>query len=224
MRLLRSCAVALLAVAVFGCASTPAPAPPPFVLTLAPTPRPDVDAPVQRPPLRVEDERDVPDRTRIGEEHAPGGGMAPPTAAGGAVALGGVAAMMVLPPQPTGRYLTVVDAVEVAHAVERTLAHALARSPRRAMQDGLLEVTVRTFWIRPSWTTTCDVVADVRVRGPSGAVRWERTLAGHGEKFEGWFTTGAFERVARMALDQLGEIAAAAFASDEFGAALATGR
>ena len=222
MRLIQPVAI-LLVLLLGGCASAPPPAPPPFLLKLEPTPPAGYEPLVLVAPMRVDDVRDVPDPTRIGEVHAPGG--APLVGAGtreGAVAMAALQFVLLANPLPTGRYLVVADALAVAHAIERVLTYALQQSKRHAFASGALEATVRRLWIRPAWTTTCDVVIEVRLAGPGGRPLWERTLESHVDKFEGWFTAEAFERVARMALDQLVEQAAAAFGSSEFGAAIAT--
>jgi hypothetical protein len=117
--------------------------------------------------------------------------------------------------------VTVADSSHVARAVERALSDALLVAGRAPVGSGVLEATVRRFWIRPRWTTTCDIAVDVRVLARTGQVRWERTLESRVGKFEGWFTVEAFERVATLGLDELVAKAAEAFASAQFGAAIA---
>jgi len=217
----RRIAIAWLALLLAACASTPPPPPAPFVVKLAPTPPAGGAAPLSMQPMRVDDGRDVPDRTRIGEVHAPAfvssAGLAPEVATG--LLLLGFAV-----PTPTGRYLTVADSSEVAGAVEHALSYALLGARRVPLNSGALEVTVRQFWMRPWWTTTCDVALDVRVLGSAGQVRWEQALESHVGKFEGWFTVEAFERVATLCLDELVAQATAVFGSTQFGAAVAAER
>ena len=224
VRLLRSFAIACLALLLAACASTPLPPPPPFVVELAPTPPVGADATLSLQTMRVDDVRDVADRSRIGEVHAPAFvdpvGVSPGSAeASTALLLLGLAV-----PAPTGRYVTVADSSQVARAVEHALTYALLIARRAPPGNGLLEVTVRRFWIRPWWTTTCDIVLDLRVVTRTGHVTWEHTLESHVGKFEGWFTVEAFERVATLGLDDLVAKATEVFGSTEFGAAIAAER
>jgi hypothetical protein len=92
--------------------------------------------------MRVDDERDVADRTRIGEVHAPAlvssPGVAPQVGAG--LLLLGFAI-----PTPTGRYVTVADSPEVSRSIEHALTYALVAAHRAPINSGVLEVTVRQF-------------------------------------------------------------------------------
>ena len=217
----RSFAVAFLLLLLAACASTPPSPPPPFVVKLAPTLPVGIDAPLPLQPVRVEDAREVVDRTRIGEVHAPV--AVAPVGAGtreGAAASTALVLLALAAPAPTGRYLVIADSSDVARAVEYALNDALLRAHRTPIGRDRVHATVRQFWIRPSWTTRCDIVLDVRVLGPGGQVRWERTLESHVDRFEGWFTVEAFERVATLGLDELVAQAAEAFGSTAFGAAL----
>jgi len=206
------------------CASTPLPPPPPFVVELAPTPPVGADASLSLQPMRIDDVRDVPDRSRIGEVHAPAFvgpvGVGPESAAmSTGFVLRGLAA-----PVPTGRYVTVADSSHVARAVEHALTYALLVARRAPVGSGLLKVTVYRFWMQPWWTTTCDIVLDVHVLTRTGQVKWEHKLESHVSKFEGWFTVEAFERVATLGLDELVAKATEVFGSMEFGAAIAAER
>ena len=209
-----------MALLLGACATAP---PPPFVVQLRPT-REEVNAGGELLlPMRVNDLRDVPDRARIGEVYAPLGGRPPPT--GVPVLEAGMAvAMLLAPTQPTGRYIVVADASDVGRAVKDVLIHALLKTGQRSVDDGVVEAGVRAFWLRPSWTTTCDAGVELHVLGSDGKTRWETTLDVHVEKFEGWFSTEAFERVAGLALDQLADRAARSFASAAFRAAIAPSR
>lgn len=224
MGLLRTFAIACLALLVAACASTPPPPPPSFVVELAPTPPVGADASLSLQPMRVDDMRDVPDPARIGEVHAPA--FVGPVGAGpeGATVTAGLLLLGLAVPAPTGRYVTVADPSHVARAVERALTYALFDAGRAPIGGGMLEVTVRRFWMRPWWTTTCDIVLDVSVRTPTGQTMWEHTLESHVGKFEGWFTVEAFQRVATLGLDDLVAKATEVFASTEFGAASAAER
>ena len=213
----RVLAVALSVLLGAGCATPPRQPLPPFVLELAPTLPPGLAPQVLLLALRVDDTRDVADPARIGEVQAPGGGVPPPTV-GSAGATAVVTGAMLLAPMPTGRHLVVKNSADVAHAVGHALSIALLQSKRYPLETGFLEANVRRFWMRPSWTTTCDVVVETRLLSAGGKALWERTLEAHVDRFEGWFTTEAFERVARVALDQLAERATEAFASADFGA------
>jgi hypothetical protein len=220
---LRVLAVVLLVLLGAGCATPPRQPLPPFVIELAPTLPPGLEPQVLLLAMRVDDTRDVADPTHIGEVQAPGGGTPPPIV-GSPGAAAAVTGAMLLVPMPTGRYLVVKNSADVAYAVGHALSIALLQSKRYPLETGLLEVKVRKFWMRPSWTTTCDVVIETRLLSAGGKPLWERTLEGHVDKFEGWFTREAFERVARMALDQLTANATSAFGSADFGAAIAGSR
>jgi len=219
----RVLAVALSVLLGAGCATPPREPPPPFVIELAPTLPPGLEPQVLLLAMRVDDTRDVADPTQIGEVQAPGGG-APPRVVGSPGATAAVTGAMLLAPMPTGRHLVVKNSADVAYAVGHALSIALLQSKRYPLESGFLEVKLRRFWMRPSWTTTCDVVIETRLLSAGGKALWERTLEGHADRFEGWFTTEAFERVARMALDQLAAKATEAFASADFGAAIAGSR
>lgn len=174
--------------------------------------------------MHVDDVRDVPDRSRIGEIHAPA--FVGPVGAGseGATVTTGLLLLGLAVPAPTGRYITVAEPSDVARAVERALTYALFLAHRAPVGNGMLEVSVRRFWLHPWWTTTFDIVLDIRVRSPTGGMKWQHTLESHVGRFEGWFTAEAFQRVATLGLDGLVANAAAVFASTEFGAAIATER
>ena len=221
---LRTFAIACLALLLAACASTPPPPPSPFVVELAPTPPVGADASLALQPMRIDDMRDVADPARIGEVHAPA--FVGPVAPGpeGAMVTTGLLLVGLAVPAPTGRYVTVADPAHVGRAVERALTFALFAARRAPVDAGMLGVTVRRFWMRPWWTTTCDIVLDARVLTPFGETIWQRTLESHVGKFEGWFTVEAFERVATLGLDDLVVKASEAFASTEFGAAIAAGR
>jgi hypothetical protein len=176
---------------------------------------------LQPMPMRLDDVRDVPDRSRIGEVHAPT--FVGPVGAGpeGAAVSTGLLLLGLAVPAPTGCYVTVANASHVASSVEHALTFALLVARRTPVASGLLEVAVRRFWMQPWWTTTCDIVLNLRVVTQTGQVKWERTLESHVGKFEGWFTVEAFERVATLGLDELVAKATEVFGSSEFGAAIA---
>jgi hypothetical protein len=203
MRVVACAVTAMLA----GCSSLPAP-PAQFTLTLAPTPVATDRAPASNLPLKIFDMRKA-DPLRIGEVYAPAAGKPPPVPAGTAApAVAG--AILLLPTAPTGRYLVVGNAGGVPAVIERAVVAALLRSGRAPQRD-TLEASIRTFLIRPSWTTTCDIVVDLRLVDSLGTVRWQQTIESHVGRFEGWFTVEAFERVGRLGLDQFVHDAAAAF-------------
>ena len=99
----------------------------------------------------------------------------------------------------------------------------MVQAGQGSAQSMRIDATIRTFWMRPSWTTTCDVVVDVRARNAGDTEVWSGTLESHVETFVGWFTAEAFEEVARLTLDQLVQRAAEAFRSPEFASAMAAG-
>lgn len=210
-----------LACLLGGCVSTVVPAPPPYYLIAIAPPASDTARTAAGPSLRVKDVRDVQDRTRIGEVHAPGGGALPVLGGGGAnpAVAAGVAIVLFAPTYPTGRYLLLRDEAEVALSIERALVSAWLKSGRPVLADKGLEADVRRFWIQPSWTTTCELSVDLRLRDAHGAVLWQQTVDSGAQEFQGLFATGGFERVARLALDQFTDRSAAAFASPAFAAA-----
>lgn len=203
------------------CASGPLQAPPQhFLISLAPPPSGDGEPLAVVLPLRVDDLRDVEDRTRVGEIYEPLG--ATPGwggAGGGPVVAVGVAIALFGPTFPSGRYLRVRDPAEVALALEIAVVSAWLKSGRTATEGIGLEASVRRFWIQPSWTITCELSVELRLRDARGAVLWQQDIDSRVQAFEGFFLTEAFERVARMALDQFADRAAAAFASPDFAAA-----
>ena len=138
---------------------------------------------------------------------------------GAAVVAVGVAIALFGPTFPSGRYLRVRDPAEVALALEIAVASAWLKSGRTATEGIGLEASVRRFWIQPSWTITCELSVELRLRDARGAVLWQQDIDSRVQAFEGFFLTEAFERVARMALDQFADRAAAAFASPDFAAA-----
>lgn len=223
MRVAGVLSIVVLALLLGACVSTMVPAPPPYYLiTLAPPPSDDRTSTALGLPLRVNDLREAQDRARVGEIHAPGGGALPVIGGGGAspaVAVG-VAIILFAPTFPTGHYLLVRDPAEVALAIERALVSAWLKSAHPATAGIGLEANVRRFWIQPSWTTTCELSVDLRLRDDRGAVLWQRTVDSRVDEFLGLSAVEGFERVARMALDQFVDQAAAAFASPAFAAAV----
>lgn len=196
-------------------------APPHYVVSLLPAAPASAALAPHALALPVDDRRDVPDSTRIGEVLAPLGGYVPLVGGGGAspavgaiVVIASVVAMM-----PTGRYLVVRDPVEVPRAVEAALIDAWLKSGLPSNSGTGLEATLRSFWITPSWTTTCDIVVELRLRDAAGVLQWQQTIASRVQVFEGNFAAEAFERVVRRGLDRLVEQAGAAFASPAFAAA-----
>jgi hypothetical protein len=127
-------------------------------------------------------------------------------------------AILLLPTQPTGRYLIAGNPGGVPALIQDALAAAWLRSARTLEHD-TLQASIHTFWVRPSWTTTCDIAVDLRVVDASGVARWQQTIESHVDRFEGWFTVEAFERVGRLCIDQFVEHAAAAFGAEGFGQA-----
>jgi hypothetical protein len=213
----------VLALLLGACVSTVVPAPPPhYLITLVPPPSDNSASTSIGLPLRVDDLRDVQDRTRVGEIHAPGGGALPIMGGGGAssaVAVG-VAIVLFAPTFPTGRYLLVRNPTEVALAIERALVSAWLKSGRPVTAGIGLEASVRRFWIQPSWTTTCEMSVDLRLRDTHGAGLWQQSVDSRVQEFQGLFAVEGFEHVARVALDQFVDQAAAAFASPAFAAAV----
>ena len=224
MRATRLLSMMALAFMLGACVSKQLPAPPPhFLISLVPPPSDNGASMAFALPIQVDDLRAVQDRTRVGEVYAPGGGALP--VLGGAGADPAVAAVVAIalfaPTSPTGRYLQVRDPAEVTLAIERALVSAWLRSGRMASAGIGLEASVNSFWIRPSWTMTCELSIDLRLHDARGAVLWQQEIDGRVQAVEGAFTTEAFEHVARMALDQFAEKAAVAFASPAFAAAVA---
>jgi hypothetical protein len=213
----------VLALLLGACVSTVVPAPPPhYLITLSPPSSDEGTSTTLGLPLRVDDLREAQDRARVGEIHAPGGGALPVIGGGGAspaVAVG-VAIILFAPTFPTGHYLLVRDPAEVALAIERALVSAWLKSAHPATAGLGLEASVRRFWIQPSWTTTCELSVDLRLRDDRGAVLWQQTVDSRVDEFLGLSAVEGFERVARMALDQFVDQAAAAFASPAFAAAV----
>jgi hypothetical protein len=221
---MRLVCTALLASLIAACASEPPKGPAPHVISLRPSAAGGDAKTTPLPPLRVVDRRDRKDLAQVGEVLAPGGGIVPPIGGSGSPALAGavVAIMLLTPPQPTGQLVLVDDPADVTRAVESALILAWRKSGRD-LRTGLgLELTVRNFWMTPSWTTRCDLSVDLRLHDAAGAPLWQATLESQAEEFVGFYVVESFERVATMALDRFVDQAAGAFVSPAFVAA-ATG-
>lgn len=214
-----------MALGLAACATTPRP-PPEFQVAVTHTFAPRAAEP-SRTPVAVgpfADLRDLPDRARVGEVHAPGyqpvpiTGPAPQAAAIG----GGLILLSLANPQPMGWYVFLKGPDGLAPPVARAIGEALNRAgyPTAGAAPLRLEGAIRAFWLRPSWTTRCDVGIELRLIGEGGSVAWANTVTAHAEKFVGWFGDEAFEEVVRMAMDELVARTAAEFASPAFAAAV----
>ena len=213
-----------MALGLAACATTPRP-PPEFHVAVTHTVAPRAAEPTRTPVVvgRFEDLREQPDGSRVGEVHTPGyppipiTGPPPQAAAVG----GGLVLLSMVNPQPTGWFVYLKGPDGLAPPVARAIGEALNRAgyPVAGAAPVRLEGAIRAFWLRPSWTTRCDVGIELRLIGEGGSVAWANTVTAHAEKFVGWFGDEAFEEVVRMAMDELVRRAAAAFASPEFAAA-----
>lgn len=202
-----------------GCASAPRPDPE-FHVAVAHTQAVTWDEPTRAPIAigTIEDARDLQDRSRIGEIHAPLG-VVPVTSGGeSAAAVAALQLMLLAHTKPTGWYIYAKGTEGPALPVERALREALARSGHSTSDSASLRLdgTIRTFWLTPSWTTRCDAEVELRLID-DGNLRWSRTIVVNVDKLVGWFTNEAFEEVVQMAMDQFVSRAAAEFAALEFG-------
>jgi hypothetical protein len=205
--------------AMAGCVSAPRPAPE-FHVAVMHTQAVTWDEPTRAPIAigTIEDTRDLQDRSRIGEIHAPIG-VAPVTSGGeSADAIAALQMMLLASTKPTGWYVHAKGTDGPALPVERALREALARSGHSTSDSASLRLdgTIRTFWLTPSWTTRCDAAVELRLTD-DGNLRWSRTIVVNVDKLVGWFTNEAFEEVVLMAMDQLVSRAAAEFAALELG-------
>jgi hypothetical protein len=207
------------------CSTTPRP-PPEFHVAVTYSPAARAAAPLRTLIAvgRVEDARDLPDRSRIGELHAPGNHpvpiMGPPreTATVGT----GLVLLDLANPRPTGWWVYVKGADGLAPPIERALGEALNRAGYATANPAplRLDATIRAFWLRPSWTTRCDAEIDLRVVDDNGTVVWTRVVAARAEKVVGLFGDEAFENVVRMTMDALIGRTVAEFTSPEFTASV----
>lgn len=208
---------ALLGVA--GCVSAPRPAPE-FHVAVTHTQATTWAEPTRAPIVigSIEDARNLRDRSRIGEVHAPEGPMPVTTGGESASAVAALQRKLLANTKPTGWYLHAKGDAGLALPVERALREALMRSGHTTSESASLRLdgTIRTFWLTPSWTTRCDAAVELRLTD-DGNLRWSKTIFVSVEKFVGWFTDEAFEEVVRLAMDQLVSRAAAEFAALELG-------
>jgi len=166
----------------------------------------------------VEDRRDLADRARIGEVHAP---VAPTPIVGGPAAQRGDVAVQLFAltaTRSTSWYITVKDGAPVTASVRSLLADAVAQSGY-AVDEGAprrLDATIRTFWIRPSWTTRCQIAIELKVTDAAGVTLWRKPVSAEIDKFIGWFSEHAFEEAIRTTLDQLLQSIEQELESDEF--------
>ena len=205
------------------CSTTPRP-PPQFHVAVTYSARTHTES--SQPPIAVgqfEDARDLPDRSRIGEIHAPGYNTAPLPGARDAAAIAGSLQLLYLAnPRPTGWWVYVKGAEGIAPPIERAFGEALRRAGHLVAETAPLrvEATIRTFWLTPSWTTRCDTEVAVKLVDENGALVWTKVIAAHAARFVGLFDDEAFENVVRMTMDTLIKRAATEFASLEFAKAV----
>src|SRR5512144_1716242 len=158
----RRLVASLCALLLAACASAPKAPLPPFVVNVAPTPGLAGGVAPSVAVVTVEDSRTphVEDRRRIGEVYAPVG--APPIVPGAPAVTAGAQLLLLASPQPSGRYVLVRNDDGAPAVVEHALRNALVQAGQVGAQSMRIDATIRTFWMRPSWTTTCDVAVDVR--------------------------------------------------------------
>jgi hypothetical protein len=206
------------------CSTTPRP-PPEFHVAVTYSPAAHATQPSRTPIAvgRFEDARDLPDRSRIGELHAPGYNPVPVAGTSEANAIGaGLQLLFLTNPRPTGWWVYVKGTEGLAPPIERALGEALNRAGYAPATEAPLRLTgaIRTFWLRPSWTTRCDAEIALSLIDDNGSVVWTKVVAAQAEKFVGLFGDEAFENVVRMTIDALIGRATTEFSSPEFAAAV----
>jgi hypothetical protein len=119
------------------------------------------------------DERAIEEKARIGELHGPV--VVPATGGEGVAPFAVIQFLALANPVPTGRFVTLKDAPDLPAVVAGSMRDALGQAGYTVEVDAtaapLLEGRIIEFWLRPSWTVTCDIRIELRLVDASGAVR-----------------------------------------------------